>query len=146
MCGLRVQVEGSRVTQIRANPDDVWSRGYLCPKGTTLGEVHHDPDRLRAPLVREGAGWREVSWAEAFREVARRLRPLLAEHGKEAVTAYIGNPTAHNFSLSRYVAAFAPSISRKSVRSRSGTGIAHMPPNISALVRFFGHWSTVPAE
>src|SRR5512139_3405777 len=103
MCGLRVFVEGGRVARIRANDDDVWSRGYLCPKGTTLGELHHDPDRLRAPHVKDGAGWREVSWPEAFREVARRLRPVLEEHGREAVSAYIGNPTAHNFSLSRYV-------------------------------------------
>ena len=28
----------------------------------------------------------------------------------------------------------------------SGVGIDHMPPYISAAVRFFGHWSTVPAE
>ncbi len=46
MCGLRVHVAAGRVTKIRANDDDVWSRGYLCPKGTTLGELHHD-DRLR---------------------------------------------------------------------------------------------------
>ena len=51
MCGLHVTVENDRVTKIRPNPDDVWSRGYICPKGTTLGHLHHDPDRLRAPLV-----------------------------------------------------------------------------------------------
>ncbi len=101
MCGLRIQLEGGRVSRIRGNPDDVWSRGYLCPKGTTLGELHHDPDRLRAPLVRDGDGFREVGWAEALREVARRLRPLIAEHGLGAVTAYIGNPTAHRLDAIR---------------------------------------------
>jgi anaerobic selenocysteine-containing dehydrogenase len=139
MCGLRVQVEGSRVTQIRANPDDVWSRGYLCPKGTTLGEVHHDPDRLRAPLVREGAGWREVSWAEAFREIARRLRPVLAEHGKEAVTAYIGNPTAHNFSLSRYVPAFVAMAGLPVIYS-AGT-VDQWPKNLTSALMFGGMWA-----
>jgi anaerobic selenocysteine-containing dehydrogenase len=90
MCGLRVTVEGGRVARIRANPDDVWSRGFLCPKGTTLGELHHDPDRLRAPLEKDGAGWREVSWPEAFRTIGERLRPILDEHGPAAVSAYIG--------------------------------------------------------
>ena len=36
--------------------------------------------------VRDGDGLREVGWAEAFREVARRLRPVIAEHGIGAVT------------------------------------------------------------
>ena len=39
---------------IRGDRDDVWSKGYLCPKGTTLGQLHHDPDRLRAPMIRDG--------------------------------------------------------------------------------------------
>src|SRR5262245_42319963 len=104
MCGLRVRVEGGRVTQVRANPDDVWSKGYLCPKGTALGSLHHDPDRIRTPLVRGDDGrFRECSWSEAFEEIARRLAPILARDGLGAVSAYIGNPTAHNFSLSRYV-------------------------------------------
>ena len=48
MCGLEVHVEDEHVTLIRGDRDDVWSKGYLCPKGTTLGHLHHDPDRLRA--------------------------------------------------------------------------------------------------
>jgi anaerobic selenocysteine-containing dehydrogenase len=139
MCGLRVEVEGGRVAKIRANPDDVWSRGYLCPKGTTLGELHHDPDRLRAPLVRDGTGWREVGWPEAFREVARRLRPVIEQHGKESVTAYIGNPTAHNFSLSRYVPAFV-AMAGLPVLYSAGT-VDQWPKNLSAALMFGGMWS-----
>jgi anaerobic selenocysteine-containing dehydrogenase len=139
MCGLRVEVSAGRVAKIRANEDDVWSRGYLCPKGTTLGELHHDPDRLRTPLLKDGAGWREVSWPEAFREVARRLRPLLAQHGKQAVTAYIGNPTAHNFSLSRYVPAFVAMAALPVVYS-AGT-VDQWPKNLSAALMFGGMWS-----
>src|SRR5512139_1881276 len=92
MCGLRVHVEEGRVTRIRANEEDVWSRGYLCPKGTALGHLHEDPDRLRRPLVREGSAWREVSWPEAFAEVERRLRRVLERSGRDAVACYIGNP------------------------------------------------------
>ena len=141
MCGLSVNVKGGRVARIRANPDDVWSRGYLCPKGTTLGELHHDPDRLRAPLVRDGAGFREVGWDEALREVARRLRPLIAEHGLGAVTAYIGNPTAHNFSLSRYVPAFV-AMSGLPVIYSAGT-VDQWPKNLSSALMYGGMW-TIP--
>jgi anaerobic selenocysteine-containing dehydrogenase len=96
MCGLEVRVEDGRVAGIRPDRDDVWSGGYVCPKGAVLGDLHHDPDRLRHPLVRDGAGWRQVGWEEAFREVERRLHPVIARDGIRAVTTYIGNPTAHN--------------------------------------------------
>ena len=139
MCGLRVQVEAGRVTKIRANDDDVWSRGFLCPKGTTLGELHHDPDRLRAPVVRDGEGWRELSWPEAFREVARRLRPVIEQHGREAVSAYIGNPTAHNFSLSRYVPAFV-AMAGLPVLYSAGT-VDQWPKNLTAALMFGGMWT-----
>ena len=141
MCGLRVTVAGGRVAKIRANEDDVWSRGFLCPKGTTLGELHHDPDRLRAPLVRDGESWREVSWPDAFREVARRLRPVLEQHGKAAVTAYIGNPTAHNFSLSRYVPAFV-AMAGLPVLYSAGT-VDQWPKNLTSALMFGGMW-TIP--
>ena len=36
MCGVRVHVEGGRAKHVRPNPDDVWSKGYICPKGTAL--------------------------------------------------------------------------------------------------------------
>ena len=88
---------------IRADRDDVWSRGHLCPKGTALGHLHHDPDRLRAPLVREGDTWREVTWDEAFARCDELLAPVIAEHGIEAVTAYVGNPLAHTIGLGRYI-------------------------------------------
>ena len=63
MCGLEVHVRDDRVELIRGDRQDVWSKGYLCPKGATLGHLHHDPDRLRAPVVRQPDGtFREVTW------------------------------------------------------------------------------------
>ena len=51
-CGLEITVTGDRVTRIRGDRDDVFSHGFVCPKGSTLKQLHEDPDRLRAPLVR----------------------------------------------------------------------------------------------
>jgi len=34
-------VRGERVELIRADQRDAWSTGHLCPKGTTLGHLHH---------------------------------------------------------------------------------------------------------
>src|SRR5687768_7636179 len=58
-CGVAIDVEGDRVVGIRGDEADPFSRGYICPKATALADLHHDPDRLRRPLVRERAGWRE---------------------------------------------------------------------------------------
>lgn len=141
MCGVRVEVEAGRVARIRANPDDVWSRGYICPKGTALGELHHDPDRLRRPLIREGSAFREASWEEAFAEIWRRLAPILERDGLGAVTAYIGNPTAHNFSLSRYVGAFIPMSGLERIYS-AGT-IDQWPKNVVSALLYGNMW-TIP--
>jgi len=139
MCGLKITVWDGRVAKIRANEDDVWSRGFLCPKGTALGELHHDPDRLRAPLVRRGDTFCEVTWDERFAEGERRLHRVIESHGIEAVTVYIGNPTAHNFSLSRYVAAFAPMSGIPRLYS-AGT-VDQWPKNVSSALLFGGMWT-----
>ncbi|HEX8802729.1 MAG TPA: molybdopterin-dependent oxidoreductase, partial [Acidimicrobiales bacterium] len=124
--------------------DDVWSNGHICPKGTTLGHLHHDPDRLRRPLVREGTGadgtarWREVGWDEAFRRCSELLAPVVEEHGIEAVTAYVGNPLAHNFSLGRYVGILIGMSGIPMIYS-AGT-VDQWPKNVSSHLMYGGMW------
>ena len=74
-CGLEVTTRGREVVSIRGDQEDVFSHGYLCPKAAALKALDADPDRLRAPMVRAGEDWREVSWDEAFAEVERLLTP-----------------------------------------------------------------------
>src|SRR6185436_14886630 len=63
MCGLELHFDAdARVKRIRAYRDDVRSKGYLCPKGTTLGHLHQDPDRVRVPLIRDGDRFRDATW------------------------------------------------------------------------------------
>jgi anaerobic selenocysteine-containing dehydrogenase len=138
MCGLEIHVEGDQVALIRADRDDVWSKGHLCPKGTTLGHLHHDPDRLRAPMVRDGETWREVSWDEAFRRCSELLAPVIEEHGIEAVTAYVGNPLAHNFSLGRYVGILIGMSGIPMIYS-AGT-VDQWPKNVSSHLMYGGMW------
>ena len=139
MCGLEVSVENERVTAIRPDEQDVWSRGYICPKGAVLGDLHHDPDRLRTPMIREDGTWREASWDEAFEEVARLLHSVIEKHGIRAVTAYVGNPTAHNFSLSRYVGAFMGMSTLPLIYS-AGT-VDQWPKNLVGALLYGGMWT-----
>ena len=83
-CGLEFGVErngGQRVTSIRGDREDVFSHGFLCPKGASLRPLHEDPDRLHAPLVRRDGELVPARWDEAFAVIDERLAPLRREPG-----------------------------------------------------------------
>jgi anaerobic selenocysteine-containing dehydrogenase len=141
MCGLEIQVEAGQVTGIRGNRDDVWSRGHLCPKGVSLGAVHHDPDRIRSPLIKVDGAWREVSWDAAFRRCTELLTPVIEKYGIGAVTAYTGNPLAHSFSLARY-AGVLMGMSGIPVTYSPGT-VDQWPKNLSSHL-MYGLWWNFP--
>ena len=97
-CGLEIETEGREVVSVRGDADDVFSHGFICPKAYGIKQLHEDPDRLTTPLVRRDGELVEATWDEAFEEIDRRLTPILAEHGRNAVAVYLGNPNAHNLS------------------------------------------------
>ena len=143
MCGLRVTVDGGQVTDVRANPDDVWSAGHICPKGTALGHLHSDPDRLRQPLIKQRNGTHvEVSWDDAFAEVERVLRPILDTDGARAVTVYVGNPVAHNLPLSAYFGALVGMGSAAGMDAfYSPATVDQWPLNVVSCLLFGGMWN-----
>lgn len=55
----------------------MFSQGFICPKGSTLKQLHDDPDRIRRPLVKRDGALVEVGWDEAFAEIEARLLPIL---------------------------------------------------------------------
>ena len=105
-CGLEITVNitprGESIGRIRGDMDDVFSHGYICPKGSALKQLHEDPDRLRKPLIKRDGVHVEVEWDEAWAEVAGRLQDVIERHGREAVAVYLGNPSAHNLSAMLY--------------------------------------------
>ncbi len=144
MCGLELHVEDDEVKLIRPNRDDVWSKGHICPKGTTLGHLHTDPDRLRVPLVRNAAGeHKEAGWDEAFARAEELMSGVVAEHGKEAVTIYIGNPAAHNYSISRYTGLMMGLAGLPGPIYSAGT-VDQWPKNVTCWT-MYGHPWRIPA-
>ena len=100
-CGIIVETEGRKVLSIKGNPDHVLSGGYICPKATAITDIQEDPDRLRAPLKRDGDEWREISWDTAFSEIAARVTKVTA--GEKRAALYLGNPTAHNYGVTTQI-------------------------------------------
>jgi len=86
--------------RIRGDLNDPVSKGFICPKGSTLKQLHDDPDRLRQPVIKDRSGptpqWREASWDEAFAHIDAKLQPLIDAHGRQSLGVVLGNPTVHN--------------------------------------------------
>lgn len=137
-CGLEVTVtstaEGPAVTRIRGDRDDVFSHGFICPKGSTLKQLHDDPDRLRKPLVKRNGVHVEVEWDEAWAEVAGRLGDVIERHGRESVATYLGNPGAHNLSAMLYNRVLLQGLGTR--RRFSASTVDQMPKQVAAGYMF----------
>jgi anaerobic selenocysteine-containing dehydrogenase len=140
MCGLKVEVEGGRVVSIEGDADDPFGRGYVCPKGAALGDLHTDPDRLRQPVRRTAAGWQTVSWDEALDEAARGLHAVQRGHGRDAVATYIGNPAVHDHGI----LTFLPILRALRTKNRFSASSADQLPHMVAASLMFGHGLLMP--
>src|SRR3954462_15232539 len=140
-CGLEITLDGDRITAIRGDREDVFSHGFICPKGVAIKDLHEDPDRLRTPLVKRNGKFVEASWEEAFEEIERRLPAIIAAHGKDAVAASLGNPSSHKYGLILYTARLLKALGTKSIFSAST--LDQMPKQLSSGL-MFGHWLSIP--
>ncbi len=118
-CGLEMEVDGAQVTSVRGDAEDVFSKGFLCPKGPAILELHADPERLRQPMIKRDGTHVAVGWDEAFAEIETRLGDVINQHGRESVGVYLGNPSVHNWSLGLYSRVFLRALQTPHVYSAS---------------------------
>lgn len=140
-CGLEISHRGEEVIRIRGDRDDVFSHGFICPKGSTLGKLDRDPERVRSPLIKRNGAHEPSTWDEAFALIEKKMAPIAAEHGPNAIGLYLGNPNVHSMSGSLYVRAFV-----KMLRSRSvftAATVDQMPKHVSSG-HMFGHPDLIP--
>jgi anaerobic selenocysteine-containing dehydrogenase len=136
-CGLAITTRGQEILKVRGDDEDVFSKGFICPKGGSLKALHEDPDRVKTPLKRRpDGGFDPISWDRAFAEIDERLQPILAEHGRDAAGIYLGNPSAHNFSALVYGRGFLKALGTKNIFSAST--VDQMPKQVSAGLMFGG--------
>lgn len=140
-CGLELKVADNKVIAIRGHDEDVFSAGYICPKGVALKDLHEDPDRLRTPLVKRDGEFVEATWDEAFAEIERRLPPLIAAHGRDAVAMSLGNPAAHKFGLLLYGPQLMKALGTRNIFSAST--LDQMPKHVSCGF-MFGNMLSIP--
>jgi anaerobic selenocysteine-containing dehydrogenase len=147
-CGLEITLRpdpsgrGEEVARIRGDRDDVYSKGFICPKGSTLKQLHDDPDRLRRPLVRRNGELVEATWDEAWAAVDAGLRTVIDAHGRDGVGVYLGNPNAHNIGSLIYSSALLKALGTTSLYSAST--VDQRPKEVSAGLMFGGFTIPVP--
>ena len=134
-CGLEISVNPQeQIVRIRGDKDDVFSHGFICPKGSTLKQLHEDPDRLRKPLVKRNGVHVEVSWQEAWEEVERGLMGVIDRHGRGALSAYLGNPNAHNLGPQLFSGVMLRSMGTRNIFSASS--VDQMPMHVAGGFMF----------
>ncbi|BBY51221.1 dehydrogenase [Mycolicibacterium arabiense] len=133
-CGLVLTISSGAVTSARGDREDVFSAGFICPKGASFGQLDGDPDRLTAPLVRRDGELVEATWDEAFQAVADGLGAVVGEHGGRSVAVYAGNPNAHTIAGGLYVPLIIKGLGTRLTFSAST--LDQMPKHVSLGLMF----------
>lgn len=141
ICGLEIRTDGAQILSIKGDKDDPFSRGHICPKATALQDIQTDPDRLTKPVKRVGDKWTEISWEEAFEEVADKLWDIQQEHGRDAVGIYLGNPSVHNYGMVTHGRNFFKLLKTKN--RFSATSVDQLPHQLISYL-MYGHQFTIP--
>jgi anaerobic selenocysteine-containing dehydrogenase len=141
-CGLLVGIEhDGTLGEIRGDPADVFSAGFICPKGVALKSLHTDPDRLRTPMVRRAGQLRESSWGEAWAELSARL-PLIADtHGRDAVAVFTGSGAIGSLGARLYSQALIRAIGTRNVYS---TASLFLRPRQASAALLYGDPTSIP--
>jgi anaerobic selenocysteine-containing dehydrogenase/Fe-S-cluster-containing dehydrogenase component len=81
-CGVIAETRDGRVIKLEGNPEHPVNRGALCARGQSALQGLYNPDRLRAPMIKENGAWKSVTWDDAITRVSQALA---AQRGKGTV-------------------------------------------------------------
>lgn len=90
-CGVLATVSNGRLTEVKGDHDNPLFRGYTCPKGRALPELHNSGDRLHHSQKRQADGsFVPVPIDQAMDEISAKLRAIVEKHGPRSVAVYTG--------------------------------------------------------
>ncbi len=145
ICGLEFQIQGDEILSIKGDKNDPLSHGHICPKAVALKDIYQDPDRLRQPVRRirddNGERWEEIDWDSALDLVADRLATIHEQYGANAIGAYQGNPSVHNYGTMTHSSQFLGPLRSKS--RFSATSVDQLPHQLIGMW-MFGHQLLIP--
>jgi formate dehydrogenase major subunit len=114
-CGVILYTLGDKSKNAKANvihvegdPDHPVNRGTLCPKGASLLDFIHSPNRLRVPEYRAPGSdkWQPVTWDFALDKIARLMKD---DRDKNFVQKNAAGATVNRWTSIAFLAASASS-------------------------------------
>ena len=86
-CNVAVQTRLGDLVRINGRTNEAVNEEWTCDRGKFGQYYVNDEKRLTAPLMKVDGAFREVSWDEALRAIAERIRAVKAESGPDAIAA-----------------------------------------------------------
>ncbi|TWI69530.1 formate dehydrogenase major subunit [Pseudoduganella lurida] len=109
------------IIHIEGDADHPVNRGTLCPKGNSLIDFIHSPNRMKEPEYREPGGteWKKISWDDALDRIAKLMK---ADRDANFIEKNADGKTVNRWLSTGFLAASAASnevgyLTHKTVRS-----------------------------
>jgi len=84
-CSFEAGLRDGRVVQMTPADDGPSNHGHACMKGRFGWTYIYADDRLKTPLLRQGAGWQNISWEAALDRVAQEFGRIKSTSGPDAL-------------------------------------------------------------
>ena len=86
-CSFKAELRGDELVRMTPYKNGKANRGHSCVKGRFAYGYASHKDRILSPMIRDSINdpWKEVSWTEAMDFTARRMKGIIAEHGRHSV-------------------------------------------------------------
>ena len=86
-CSFKAEIKGDQVVRMIPFKGGKANEGHSCVKGRFAWGYAQHQDRITEPMIRASIShpWRKVTWEEAIRFAAERLKAIQASHGRFAI-------------------------------------------------------------
>lgn len=85
-CGFTAYVKDGKLDKVIGDERHPNAKGKLCARGYGYTQIAYSPDRLTSPLRKnEQGGFDEISWDEAYREIAKKVQGIISSDGPAAL-------------------------------------------------------------
>lgn len=89
-CGINVHVENGQIASVTGMEEHPVHD--LCLRSQAIPELVHSPERITNPLRKVSGRFEEISWDEAFDQIAAKLTQIRDQHGPKALLVHVGIP------------------------------------------------------
>ena len=84
---LIVQVKGNQVMRVVPLENEDVNECWIADRDRFSYEALNGPERLTAPMLKQGGEWKTVDWTTALEYVANGLKQISADHGPASIGA-----------------------------------------------------------